>query len=191
MEQKYLSAVHATVTSTSNGQYHEVFNMKTVLESLSGEGEEALIKKCRVTFHLYKKDNLADLRQFLAQPVVLIADAAIASAAAGAATNDVDEILDAATAGNLEFKLTGQPQYLRIRNTSEATFVILQVCDIVADFTQSINKASKRLIRSPMLATNPEISIGVVIVQEASSQMYCMGTLELDYIVRPRPARMI
>lgn len=191
MDQKYLQSVHATVISTANGQYHEVIDMKTVLEGLASEGEEAIIKKCRVTYYLYKIDTPANLRQLLAQPVIVIADAAIASAAAGAATNDVDEILDAATAGNLEFKLTGQPQHLRINNAHEATSIILQSVFIVADFTQSINKAAKRLIRSPMLSTNPEISIGLVIVQEASSQVYCLGTLELDYIVRPRPARMI
>ena len=128
-------------------------------------------------------------------PCLMVADSAIASAAAAAATYDLDELLDPGTAGNFEFRKLSRPVLPTIKNVSYIAGPVqigLHSVTLDLDITVPVRKAAKRLIRSPILTTTPEIEIVIAIPAGCTTTTwYYTGFIEYQYVSRPRPARMI
>jgi hypothetical protein len=194
MFQRYIDALASSIPMGATGEFgKEVLDIAAILESLCGEGEEVEIQKCIVSLTVFQQLDTAETNKALTfQPVLMIADAAIASAAAN--TNDLDEILDAMTAGNFEFKILGPPKHLvpRLNWYDGAGNKLFSSQTVTVDITGPVRKAAKRLVRSPMLATNPEIAFVLAASATfASASAYYQGHLQIDYVVKPRPARML
>jgi hypothetical protein len=195
MQQRHIVASGGTRTPANvNGDGIELLSLKTILESLVGDGEEITVGKCKLildVFSLHSDSSLYDTS--VIQPALLVSDGAINTATAGAATSDLDEILDAMTAGEYEMRLLGEPQLLRSRNVSDdGGLNLLKNVHITVDITGPIRKVAKRLIKSPVLATNPYTKIVMALKQGNAAQKIDYNVaMILDYVVRPRTARMI
>lgn len=189
MNQRNLEASVGTIP-TGTGYCKVLTDLKTLLEGLCGEGEETVIHKAILKLQVFYAAAIGNPTDVVIQPVVMVADAALASAVAPA-VKDVDEILDVATAGNFEFKFLGEPFTLPIRILDNAGAAVLQSMYTTIDFTAVLRKAAQRLVRSAMLTTNPEIRVVLAVSSGASYTIQYTVATQIDYTVRPRTARMI
>jgi hypothetical protein len=195
-QRNFVVSASSRTPANTNGDGVELVSLKTFLESLVGDGEEIIVNKCKLIMDFFQTNVSGGSQEpdtSVVQPALIVSDAAIATATAASATTNLDEIFDAMTAGEFEIRLLCEPQQLRSRNVSHdgATYSFLKTAHITVDITNPIRKVAKRLIKSPVLATNPYTKIVFALKQDTAHEIHYGITMVLDYLVRPRVARMI
>ena len=192
MHQRYIRMTSTTFVAATNGRGKALFDLKSILEGLCGDGEELDIKSAKAVLQVFGDQDTVFNLDHTFQALIMVADAAIASANAGSPTYDIDELLDAMTSGNYEFKLLGEPLVPQLRrNDYNAADKLECSASRTLDITKPVRKASLKLIRSALLATNPEISFVVVSPAGVGTTYKIRLGIKIDYVVRTRPARMI
>jgi hypothetical protein len=187
-------AISVTVSDRAAGQV--LADLKSLLEGLlSNQGEESIIHFAKATIEIVQSNTAGSQTNvgFSAIPYVLVADAAIASVQ-DQNTHNVDELMDAMTSGDFEYQRLAEARNAQVRaagslaTTAEST--ILSTRHTV-DLTKTLRRASKKLIYSAILATNPEIALVMAIHSTGVDNIYCHTTVHICYTVRAKPARML
>jgi hypothetical protein len=122
----------------------------------------------------------------------MIADQAISSVMNND-TKSLNALLDAMTDGDFEYDTLGgnmhaQPTAMDHDGTNHFELTRTQVH---VDLTKHLKKIAKRLIYSAVLATNVYVSGFLAIYASGTDGIEVNGTLTIDYMVRPKQARML
>ena len=195
IQQKYIAVnqVSDAVGANRNG-IGLILDLKTVLEGLCSEAEELVIRKATISWYLQTQGSSTGGQFFASQMILVVSDGAIADSL-NVASNDLDTIVANCSAGNSEFTPIGPFRLSRPVSNNGTTDdeVIAGIGNITDDITALTRKAALRLIRSPVLSTNPLISLCFVhsIANAAGITISGAYKLEIEYLVRPRQARML
>jgi hypothetical protein len=177
-------------TAITAGNYRKafiLFDLKAILESLAGQGEEVKITKALLRYSASGTSG-----GFAVQPAILVADAAIADDNAISATmmGTVDDDWDQMTAGDYEASCLGDVVQSDF-NPENGNSVVSRL-RFTKDVSDAVRRASTMLVRSALLTTNPEACIVLeVFSDELAATIQSTAVLQIDYQVVAKPLRML
>lgn len=185
---RYLTSYYLAGTATASHykQLRSFFDLKGILDTLAGQGEEVKISKAILRVAANASDP------FALQPAILVSDAAISDVAGGGTTQggNIDDDLDAMTSG--DFEMMNLADSMISRGNPDGADQGVSVLNFSKDITEQVRRASAMLIKSALLATNPEVEL--VCLQEGATTAQAINvfaTLQLDYQLVAKPLRML
>jgi len=166
-----------------------ILDVKALLETLAGQGEEFKITKASLNVQLYKTDSTNLLSKM--DVVAMVSDQSISNTDPGDnnSSSYLDDDLDVLTAGDYEAKKLGQITTKLIQDESGTKVIFGQIS---MDITKVLQQASALLARSAILSSNPYISIvgvGYSSATNISPSVNCF--VEVHGAVRQKPLRML
>lgn len=192
MQRKYLTAGQSTWTFTNDGRGQVIVDLMALIESLAGDGQEALISEAKIVINCYANATLPNLKGASIQPVLVVSDSAIASADNNG-NHDVDVLIHAMTGGDFEMKYLGPARLMTVKNITRETSVYgLISCVFNLDISKHVRKAAMRLVNAATIAGDSmEMGIALAAFGTNGEVVYYTYELEISYVTRVRTARML
>jgi hypothetical protein len=189
--QEYIDINPDSILVTTGNRSHgeSLHDLKTIMESLiNNQGEEANIYSAVVDLVAGQHVTNNPSPTFMVALYLMISDAAIADAV-NIDSNNVDEILDEMTEGDFEYKRLTPFHTARVTAGNGTNSTVQAV--VRADITKQLRRASKKLVYSAILATNPEFHIVAVCHSGGSATIYATSSIHISYDIRTKQARML
>jgi len=171
-----------------------LIDLKTVIETLAGQGEEAKISKALLNVQLSEADVVGNYPQsFVADIVAMVSDQSIAQTDPGENSYQgyLDDDLDVMTAGDYECKKI-RTLFSKMNVVSDGTLHMQEIAQGNIDVTSVVQKASTLLSRSALLSTNPYVIIGVSgVCTNTNPTIGVSAILQVETVIRQKPLRML